>query len=565
MLSTDRLGSAILFSSLAFVVASLTATPGYADEYEYEESTFRLGGYVRGWVSANLQDQPERPNSGRKLSMVRGSLLLDADWLPTSNLRFKAIGRLDREYRTSYLASLERAPNPFPGTGAIADVFTTKGGGGIGGIMENYNRGDLRELWGEADLSERIKVKFGRQQIVWGETDFFRGLDIVHGFDYRWRSFLEPENEELRKPLITARVTVQVPEADGSLDMFVRPGVDRDEDIGNTFDIAGGRWASQPAKGASFFYATDYNYRSKGANVRDVTGGVRWQGQLGGINYSVAALRTFNNDPVFNPCGANLQYLYQGAGSAGAFSSFRQTPKNCGVAFNPYQPDGVQAQFGDWIFPKTNILGLTASGYSDWADAVFSTEIVFQKNASFNYGLQQGGRFGYNILPGAFGIIQKDKLTTMFRMDKTVDLTRLIGTSRPSFASVQVFNTRILGFKKSDEIVQLAFWSRSKSRDSAIVTGILAMNYSNDRINPTLAAGWDVSNGGGFIIPSVEWVIGDHWRVRAELDLFFASGNQKSKYIDPNTFEWVESGRGAGLMGYMAHNNQAVIRVTRQF
>lgn len=102
-------------------------------------------------------------------------------------------------------------------------------------------------------------------------------------------------------------------------------------------------------------------------------------------------------------------------------------------------------------------------------------------------------------------------------------------------------------------------------RDSAILTGILGMNYANDRINPTIAAGWDVSNGGGFIIPSVEWVLGDQWRLKAELDLFFPRGNEKRRYVNPATFAWEERGRGASLFGYFAHNNQAVIRLTRQF
>ncbi|MCX7169652.1 MAG: LysR family transcriptional regulator [Proteobacteria bacterium] len=419
----------------------------------------------------------------------------------------------------------------------------------------------VRELWGEVDLGARTKLKVGKQQVVWGETDFFRALDLVHGFDYRWRSFLEAENEELRKPLILARMMIQVPEAKGSLDMFIRPGVDRDQDIGNTYDIAGGRWASQPAKGGSFFYATNYNYHSDGANVKDTTWGIRWQAQAAGINYSIAALKTFNNDPVFNPCPATMALLY---GPAAAFTSFKQAPVNCGFSSkNPYQPI-AQPLFGDWIFPDTNILGVTASGYSNWADAVFSTEIVFQKDRSFNYGLQNG-RFGYNIVPGSFGIIQKDTLTTMFRMDKTVDLTKIIGTSRPSFGSIQFFNTRILDFNKSDEIVQLAFWSRAKTQDNAILTAILAMNYSNDRINPTIAAGWDVTNGGGFFIPSVEWVIGDNWRIKGELDLFYYRGDDKTRYINPTTFAWEENGRSAGLFGYFAHNNQAMIRVTRQF
>lgn len=547
------------------VVSGALSLPQAVRADDPAESPFRFGGYGRGWLSWNMQDQPERPDSGGRLSMARASIMLDADWKVTPSAKLKAIVRVDREYKTSYLRSLENPPNPFPGTGSVADIFSTNAGGGIGGIMNIYNQEEVRELWGEAELGDRVKLKVGRQQIVWGETDFFRALDVVHGFDYRWRSFLEPENEELRKPLNLARMMIQVPEAKGSFDMFIRPGLDRQEDIGNTYDLGGGRWASQPAKGASFFYATGYNYRSEGADVRDITGGIRWQGQAGGINYSVAALRSFNGDPVFNPCPANMQYLYNGPGSSGAFSTFKQTPAHCGTNYNPFQPGGVQPEFGDWIFPSTNIFGVTASGYSELADAVFSTEIVYQTDRSYNYGLQQGGRFGYNIIPGSFGIIQKDILMTMFRMDKTVDLTKLLGTGRPSFASVQLFNTHITAFDEKDEIVQLAFWSRAMPRDSAILTGILALNYANDRVNPTIAAGWDATNGGGFIIPSVEWVLGDNWRLRAEIDLFFPRGNEKTSYVDPATFAWIESGRGASLMGYLANNNQALIRLTRQF
>lgn len=530
------------------------------------ENKFTLGGYVRSWASMNLQDQPEtKGNDQYKLSTLRASLLLDADWKPTNALRFKAIARIDREYMTDYLKSLEAPPSDKP-AGSTAAVFSTNAGGNVGGLQKFYDKSDLREWWAEADLNDRVKLKVGRQQIVWGETDFFRALDIVHGFNYTWRSFLEVENEELRKPLIMARALIQVPEAKGSFDVFLRPGWDRDGDIGNTYDLAGGRWAAQPTRGASFLYATSYNYHSAGADQKDVTGGLRWQGIAGPVNYSVAYLRTFNNDPVNNPCGMTLAALYGGApipaAQASTYKSFKQTPAAC--SFAGAGPYGNPLQFGDWIFPTTDVLGVTASGYSPALDSVLSTEIAYQKNRSFNYGVD-GGKFGPNITPGAFGIIQKNVLTMMFRMDHNVDLSNLIGTSRPSFGSIQFFNTQILNYKAEDEIVQLAYWNRTRAKNSALLTGFLLMNYSNDRINPSIAAGWDVSYGGGFIIPAVEWVLGDKWRLKAELDLFYTAGNQKQRYLNPTTFGLEEQGKGAGLMGYFSGSNQALLRLTRQF
>jgi len=71
---------------------------------------FALSGYARGWLSMNLENQPELKQfghkSGGKLSMIRGSVLLDAD-AKAGPLKLKAIARLDREYKTNYLEDLE--------------------------------------------------------------------------------------------------------------------------------------------------------------------------------------------------------------------------------------------------------------------------------------------------------------------------------------------------------------------------------------------------------------------------------------------------------------------------
>ena len=82
--------------------------------------SFQLSGYARAWASFNLDNQPELSvkktaagvpvkgigKSSGKLSMLRGSILLDGD-ASFGTLKMKAIARLDREYKTNYLQSLE--------------------------------------------------------------------------------------------------------------------------------------------------------------------------------------------------------------------------------------------------------------------------------------------------------------------------------------------------------------------------------------------------------------------------------------------------------------------------
>jgi hypothetical protein len=144
----------------------------------------------------------------------------------------------------------------------------------------------------------------------------------------------------------------------------------------------------------------------------------------------------------------------------------------------------------------------------------------------------------------------------MLRFDKQVDLSSLLHTSRPSFLSVQLFNTWVTNYDRADELVNLAGFGGRTKRNSALITGILALNYHNDRINPTLAVGSDLSYGGGFIVPSVEFAYGNHWRIKAEADLFFNRRSQKRALTGFND---------TNLFGYFAGNDQLVVRITYQF
>jgi hypothetical protein len=504
--------TAALATQLLIGAAAAQEPSGTKNEVTSEtaSSDFRLGGYVRGWVSFNLQNPPETAENDRgDVSMVRGSVLLDAD-LKTGPLSWKGVARVDREYKTKYLERLE----------ALAAANTPGGPGSH--IMDTYNHGDIRELYVDYAPNERLKFRLGRQQVVWGETDFFRAMDVVHGFDYRWRSFLEREGDELRKPLILLNGKVDVPEANGSLQVLVRPGWDRDRDIGNTYDLSGGRWALQPNKGVDFLAPglLRYNYHHSSGDVDDVTGGLRWSGTAGPVNYSVAYLKTFNNDPVVNS------------------------------SFAPYGT-APAAGLGEFIYPKVNLVGLTASGYVPALDAVLSSELVYTRDAAFNVGTNFMG----GTLPGFGGIKRKDVLQAMFRMDKNFNLARVLGTSRPSFFSVQVFDKWIQSYDRADDLVDNAGYGGPLKRHSTVVTGVLGLNYSNDKINPMLAVGTDATNGGGFVIPSVEFVWGNNWRLVAEADLFFSKHQKLPGQIEGQTH----------LFGWFKNNDQLLFRLTRQF
>ncbi len=482
-----------------------------------DDFSFQLSGYARAWASFNLEDQPELSAVGKdsagKLSMLRGSVLLDAD-AKTGPVKWKVIGRLDREYKTNYLEDLE-------------DLRATNGTAGGKSITENYNNGDIREFWAEIPIGDRITVKAGKQQLVWGESDFFQAMDLVHGYDYSWRLFFEGENEEWRKPLIMVSTKIRIPEAKGMIAAFVRPGWDRCEDIGNTYDIRGGRWFFQPYRGFDLTQVTDKNCDHKDGDMDDVTGGIRWSGEAFGLNYSIAYLTTFAADPV-------------------ASSVFR-----------PHQGVPVTGAVFDLIHPKIDVLGATVSGYSETLDAVISAEVAFTKDQPYNVG---SGAFnpGNAANPGIGlnGIKKKDTLRTMIRIDKDLSLEGIFGTSRPSFSSVQLFNTQVLDYDGREDLVRLFAYGTKLNEHSTILTMFTTLNYKNDTINPGLAVGFDLSNGGGFAIPSVAMTFSDKWLAKVEADIFWDGGKSNRTQF---------SNGESQLFGYFSRASQLVFRLTRQF
>lgn len=502
---------------------------------------FALSGYARAWVSMNLEDTQELrahpKNNGKasgkgQLSMVRGSVLLDAD-ASMGGLKGKVIARLDKEYKTNYLQDLEdlrKVSTGLNGNGGVA----TNGGKSI---TDNYNNFDFREFWLEAPIGDRTTVKFGRQQLVWGESDFFHAMDLVHGYDLSWRLFFEGENEEWRKPLILLSTKIRIPEANGLIAAYIRPGWDRCTDIGNTYDYRGGRWFVAPYRGFDALAVNKLNCENPDNDKP--TYGIRWQGEAFGVNYSIAYLKAHSADPVANPNPVTLP------GST------------------PYNSKQVTGLFSDLIHPEIDVLGVTVSGYSETLDSVLSAEMAYTKDQPYNVGTGALYANGVNPGIGLNGIKKKDTLTAMLRADKNLHFENILGTTRPSFSSVQLFNTQVLGFSKKDDLARLFFESAPLKENNTILTAFTVLNYRNDEINPSFAVGFDLGNGGGFAIPAVSMTFGDKWLAKLEADIFWDDGKTNRQQFGGSGSPG--GGRDSQLFGWFTGASQLALRVTRQF
>lgn len=536
--------SGVRWGALAIATFGLLAprcASAYNHSWDNDNVQLNIAGYIRVWSGFLLQNQPDVEKSFNVLdpAQLRGTLLLDVD-LKTGPVKWKFVGRLDEEYKTDYLQQLSHLNNLQSPGGPVGKGHD---------YLDQYNTTSIsnavREFYADYDLNERISFRVGKQQLVWGEGDFFHALDVIEGFDYRWRLFFE-DNQDYRKPLSLVTSTIQVPEADGDVQIFVRPPIDQDDAIGSSFNLEGGRWIPQPYHGVDFLAFTKYNYHHPEGDKDIPTYGIRWKGTVGDFGYSLAYMNTFNPEPVINPPSRLT--------TSGLFGVTHS---------NPYKVEPENQVLGDFIYPKIDVFGATGNYYVGALDSTFSGELVLDAGKPYNYGQLQSS------LPGWGGIIRKDTLISVLRVDKNLNfLQRLIGVDRPSLASLQVFDTWILNYKENEQIVEFASFAHQKQEHTTYLTAFLLANYVHDTINPSFVIGTDVGNGGGFIIPAVEYVIGDNWRLKAEADLFWITAQKSASATTPNGAHINPLGineHATALFGYYSGDNQVVLRLTRQF
>ncbi|MDX1296813.1 MAG: DUF1302 family protein [Pseudomonas sp.] len=513
------------------IALSMFATPLLAETFSYD-------GYLRQEMSWNMKDWEDTPgyDDRGKQSMMRSTVRVNLQWKPADSFSVVAKLRGVREVETNFLKHLEKMG---------ANNYHEEDG--RGDIKDLYDKNEIRELYVDFPIGDRTWFRLGKQQIAWGETDFFAANDLVHGFDNTWRSFLEPANEELRKTNIMAKVNIDVPEYNGGIEFFVRPGWDSKKDIGNEIDIYGGRWSSQPYAGVDFRNIDPYNFEHEDGDRRDVTGGIRWSGLLGDTNYSLSYLKTYYNSPILNASN-NLALFGMPDVASGAETT---------------DGDQTRGLAGEIIYPIVDVFGLTASRYSEFADAVFSTEMAFIKDAPYQFEASTPTLLSQFVAAGFDGYTKKDVVALMLRMDKNLAFSQsLLGTEKPMFFSVQLFDKWVQNFDEDDQLLYSVGWGGKVKEHSVMGTAIFDASYGNGRIRPQLVLGADLSNGGGFAVPSVTFELSSKLKWKVEYDAFWDDGHHDSKDCQPGNLATCEN---TTLFGYLHNRDQLYTSLTYLF
>lgn len=226
--------------------------------------------------AVGLEDAGAPQHRSQKLEW---SFLPEMRWNLGAGTRLRALGRL----RVDAFDRLE------PGHPHPTEVSSLSRRGFAGDHVDF----ELRELTLETEWG-RAWFTIGKQQIVWGQADGLKVLDVVNPQDFR--EFILPDFEDSRIPLWS--VQADIPLGDTTLQLLWIPDPSYHElpDPDATFAFTAPRFLP-PVQPGTLPVLEDPNRPRRLLADSDV--GARLQGSLGGVDLTVNYLFHYDDVPVF--------------------------------------------------------------------------------------------------------------------------------------------------------------------------------------------------------------------------------------------------------------------------
>ncbi|MBL4744388.1 MAG: DUF1302 family protein [Cycloclasticus sp.] len=477
---------------------------------EYLGGDLRVSGFIRAQTAISTTNDKNAANTALgksdnpdfNLNRVWG--ITDFDYRPSSlrnglfdNVRFFSRIKLAYDLTEDLSGGVDEY-DAFPASNNLKDRGT---------MMSASNDTASAEIWELfVDVKKgKLWARLGRQNIVWGESDGVRLLDVINPMDNAWHPF-EGGGElfdHRRIPLWMARVTYQLPIKDMSIDAFYNPGdfvPTVQADIGSPWNVnplprngvgdpadgflvAGSPFGPTLAPGTTFIIADDTNDRRG-----DDQWGVRLLGSLGSFNYTLNYMSLIDQDGVTSATG-----------SVPVFTPTPPTPAGPPVAVFPVL---------EVTHDRLDIAGASFNWYSDSLATVFRGEMTyaidkpFAKSAS---NLVFSGPVPTNP-QDALGVAARDEMKIMLGIDRPMFI---FSKTRTMNISAQVIYTEREKISLDTDINGLA-----ARKDETQLTLNLSQPFYGDQLFFEFFALVDLDDG-YWLQPQVRWQPGDNWRVWA--------------------------------------------------
>jgi hypothetical protein len=506
---TGGIGRLVARSSLALAVVMLVATSAEA------VVSLRHDLDVEGFLETkNAIRTPQF--QGAELIMQRNTVQLEGRWefLRSGNLFGLSTGRLEQGSFT--MISRTVYDSVYDVRGSYRDRFTDEERDDL-----RYEA-NIREAYGEL-LLPPVTLRLGRQQVVWGETDFFRALDVINPLDYRWHFYYEPF-EDIRVPVSMVRGIYDIGKLPGLDEVFV-------EGIWIPGDYAPTKISLDPRRPWGFF----------GQGVRESANTIIIDGQVFDFNTAVT-----NNGPDFSlenselafrikgllgPVDLSLNYFWAISDDAGP--KVHQDLATVGPAERSGAVGTVVLPV-DLAYPRSHVVGLSAN-YAEEA----LTQAVFRVESTYTTGVpvSLAADVPRAIDPDGNLYETSERVVLMTGFDRPTWIKPL-NQLRTFFLSGQLFWRHYLDFNRffvgfpsvypaelNGETLEGRFIQSNTDRlteDELAVTFLATTSYGPGGLwIPTLLTAYDVVGTAGYTHLEIEHIYSSHLIFRLREAVFW--------------------------------------------
>jgi len=338
---------------------------------------------------------------------------------------------------------------------------------------------EFREIYADVNIGD-LSLRIGKQQIVWGETDGMRLMDIINPLDYR-RQYFSRDWEDIRIPLYAVKGLYQinmernifiegvwVPANVETNKMYLDDGtIERHQSPWRVDQILPDLLANTPG-----FVQTELTDDRKANTINNSEFGARICGEIGGYFMTVNFFHSFTDDPTLlmgTPFRRGLKLIIPQT-----LKYYSQ--RTIGFTFNK--------AVGLWVF-RGEFAYLPDKPYQVWA----LNDLDYQlSNMDF--------------------VDRKDTLQYMIGFDYK-QWYPFLNREKMFFISGQFFHLHIFDHKDG-----LAFGPNLQEahEDTFYTSLMINTGYDKERICPEILAVYDITTSCWYVKPRVTFKYGNHWR-----------------------------------------------------
>jgi hypothetical protein len=454
---------------------------------------------------------------GAELEMQRNTLQLESRW---EFLREHELFGLDT-------GPLEQASLFVIGRGVYDSVYDLRNS--FRGKSFSDNERDrlrteymVREVYGEF-LVPPFTLRLGRQQVVWGESDQFRALDVINPLDFRWHRYFEPW-EDIRVTTWMARGIYDIGKLAFLDEVFL-------EGIWIPGDFEKNKISSDPRRPWGFFgqgVPEQANTAILGGQVYDLEDPVRSEEPHRTLKSSELGFRLKG---IWNEVDFSLNYFWTISDDPGI--KVRQDLATIGA---PTQPDAVGTLRLpiELYYPRSHVVGVSAN----YAEERF-TQTVFRLESTYTTGVPValGEDAPASVNPNQNLYQSSQRTVLMLAFDRPTWI-KALNSIRTFFLTGQLFWRHYVDYNRffagipsvyqaqlDGDVLEGRYVSQNTDRlneDELVATFAASTTYGPAGLwQPTIANAYDIVGSCGYTKVELEHIFSDHIIFRLRQDVFW--------------------------------------------